>query len=61
MNIIEALTLLEKNQNKTIRRKEEPTYTYKMDRGVIYTPFNNEEVGFFRVCDILANDWEMVE
>ena len=60
MNIIEALTLLEKNQNKTIRRKE-TTYTYKMDRGVIYTPFNNEEVWFFRVCDILADDWEVME
>lgn len=59
MNIIEALTLLEKNQNKTIRRKE-TTYTYKMDRGVIYTSFNNEEVWFFRVCDILADDWEVI-
>ena len=59
MNILEALTLLKKNQNKTIRRKGNVCCTYTMDRGVIYV--HNEEIWFFSVHEILADDWEVVD
>lgn len=54
MNIIEAVKLI-----KTIRRKGNVCCTYTMDRGVIYG--HNEEIWFFSVHEILADDWEVME